>query len=414
MNKRTTIICLIYFILSCSDREPLNPLDPNNPYTGGKPTGLKLLPIQNTVKILWSPVDVNDLTLYAVYKGTTGSEMFKLWDVSPDSTFFLDTNVSFYETYTYAIEAHTETYSSVRSDTVQITVGPFNIYAADFWNSSIRMISWDGNHLITTKYVASPRQISLRKIDNRFWVANYYDRSLLLISTDLVDITSVVLPDHPLDLDMNQDQGIAYVATRDGLIISVDMENEIFSERSLGLKLNWDTQSSFDHVNRGLWLTIPDSGMVLYIPIENETSTIKYFEGFNYPSAVAAHDNGWVADRTGLHQIKPDGEIETIVTNIMVTDVSIDTLNRFCFYTGYNSNADSWIAGRINLNTLAHEIMLDDTYPYLYNIFSIPREGKAEFLVQQSYFWKIFRFNDDGTPMGELDGFNGRIAFQIY
>jgi hypothetical protein len=154
--------------------------------------------------------------------------------------------------------------------------------------------------------------------------------------------------------------------------------------------------------------------MVLYIPIENETSTIKYFEGFNYPSAVAAHDNGWVADRTGLHQINPDGEIETIVTNTMVTDVSIDTLNRFCFYTGYNSSADSWIAGRINLNTLAHEIMLDDTYPYLYNIFSIPREGKAEFLVQQSYFWKIFRFNDDGTPMGELDGFNGRIAFQIY
>ena len=58
-------------------------------------------------------------------KETTGSEMFKLWDVSPDSTFFLDTNVSFYETYTYAIEAHTETYSSVRSDTVSDYSGPF-------------------------------------------------------------------------------------------------------------------------------------------------------------------------------------------------------------------------------------------------------------------------------------------------
>ena len=98
----------------------------------------------------------------------------------------------------------------------------------------------------------------------------------------------------------------------------------------------------------------------------------------------------------------------------MVTDVSIDTLNNYCFYTGYRSNDDSWIAGRINLNTLAHEIMLDDAYPYLYNIFSIPTEGRSGFLVQQSYFWKIFRFNDDGTPMGELDGFNGRIAFQIY
>ena len=414
MNKRRIITYLICFILSCSDREPLNPLDPNNPYTAGKPTGLKLLPIQSTVKIIWNPVDVNDLTFYAVYKGSAGSEMFKQWKVSSDSTYILDTNVSFYETYTYAIEAHVETYSSVRSDTVQITVGPFNIYVADFWSNSIRMISWDGNHLITTRPVTSPRKISLRQIDNRFWVANYYDRSLLLMSTDLVDITSVALPDHPLDLDMNQDQGTAYVVTRDGLILSVDMENEIISERSIGLKLNWDTQSSFDQVNRGLWLTIPDSGMVLYIPMESEASTIKYFKGLNYPSAIAAHNNGWVADRSGLRQINPDGEIQTIVTNTMVTDVSIDTLNNYCFYTGYSSKDDSWIAGRINLITLAHEIMLDDTYPYLYNIFSIPREGKSEFLVQQSYFWKIFRFNDDGTPMGELDGFNGRIAFQIY
>ena len=104
MNKRRTAICLIWFLLSCSDRKPLNPLDPNNPYTAGKPTGLKLLPIQNTVKIIWNPVDVNDLIFYAVYKGSAGSEMFKRWEVSPDSTFILDTNVSFYETYTYAID----------------------------------------------------------------------------------------------------------------------------------------------------------------------------------------------------------------------------------------------------------------------------------------------------------------------
>ena len=50
----------------------------------------------------------------------------------------------------------------------------------------------------------------------------------------------------------------------------------------------------------------------------------------------------------------------------------------------------------------------------IYTIYFPFREDKAEFLVQQSYFWKIFRFNDDGTPIGELDGFNGRIAFQIY
>ena len=227
----TTSITLTYLILSCSDRKPLNPLDPNNPYTGGKPTGLSLIPVQNTVNVLWDPVDINDLTFYVIYRGTLESDMVKLGEVVPDSTSFLDTSVSFYETYTYALEVHTETDISSRSDTVQVTVGPFNIYVADFWDNSVRMISWDCNHLITTRYVSSPRKISLRRIDNRFCVADYYDRSLLLISTDLIDIESVPLPDYPLDLDVNQDQGMVHVATRDGMIVTVNVNNDIVAER---------------------------------------------------------------------------------------------------------------------------------------------------------------------------------------
>ena len=125
--------------------------------------------------------------------------MIKLKDVAPGSTSFLDTTVSLYETYTYAIEVKMENYISDRSDTVQVTIGPFNIYAADFWDNSIRIISWDGNHLITTSYVSSPRSMSLRRTDNRFCVADYYDRSLLLITTDLLEIESIPLPDYPLD-----------------------------------------------------------------------------------------------------------------------------------------------------------------------------------------------------------------------
>jgi len=400
--------------LSCSDREPLNPLDPNNPYTGGRPTGLSLVPVQNTVQVLWNPVDINDLTFYVIYRGTLESDMVKLGEVAPGSTSFLDTSVSFYETYTYALEVHTETDISARSDTVQVTVGPFNIYVADFWDNSVRMISWDGNHLITTRYVSSPRQISLRRIDNRFCVADYYDRSLLLISTDLVDIESVALPGYPLDLDVNQDQGMVHVATRDGLIVSVNVNNDIVAERSLGLSLNWDTQLSFDHVNNGSWLTIPDSGAVMYVPVDSGFKSIKYIEGFKYPSAVTAHGYGWVADTTGLYRINTDGEIDTIITNTMVTDAAIDTVNWFCFYTGYKYGTDSWVSGRVSMETLVNEIILDDAYPYLYNIFPIPSDNGAEFLVQQSYIWKILRFSENGTLMGEVDGYNGRITFQVY
>ena len=57
-----------FIFLGCSNREPLNPLDPNNPFTGGKPTGLSLIPIQNTVQILWDPIDLIDINNYTIYR----------------------------------------------------------------------------------------------------------------------------------------------------------------------------------------------------------------------------------------------------------------------------------------------------------------------------------------------------------
>ena len=205
----------------------MNPLDPNNPFTDGRPTGLSLIPIQNTVQILWDSIDLSDISNYTIYRGILGSEMIKLKEVASGSTSFLDTTVSLYETCTYAFEVMMDNYISDRSDTVQVTIGPFNIYAADFWDNSIRIVSWDGNHLITTRYVSSPRSMTLRRTDKRFCVADYYDRSLLLITADLLEIESISLPDYPLDLDLDQDQGMVYVATRDGSIVKIDNNNDI-------------------------------------------------------------------------------------------------------------------------------------------------------------------------------------------
>ena len=411
-NIKTITLGII--LIGCSNREPLNPLDPNNPFTDGRPTGLSLIPIQNTVQILWDSIDLSDISNYTIYRGILGSEMIKLKEVASGSTSFLDTTVSLYETYTYAIEVKMENYISDRSDTVQVTIGPFNIYAADFWDNSIRIVSWDGNHLITTKYVSSPRSMSLRRTDKRFCVADYYDRSLLLITADLLEIESIPLPDYPLDLDLDQDQGMVYVATRDGYIVKIDKNNDIILDNSLGTGLVWDTQVSFDHLNKGLWVTIPDSGTVIFYPVDNGTTDIKYFGGFKYPSAVSAHGHGWVADSMGLYRITTDGDIESILTNTMVTDAAIDTINLFCFYTGYDYSTSSWIAGRVSLETLVNETILDNAYPYLYNIFPIPSDNGAEFLLQQSYTWKILRVSENGSLIGDQYGYNGRISFQVY
>ena len=196
---------LSILLLSCSDREPLNPLDPDNPNTEGKPTGLHLLPIQKAVQVTWNPVDVTSLVHYSVFRENTRGTSTLLANVSAESTSFLDTTVNYYESYTYRIQVRTETYTSPLSDSAAITMGPYSIYIADFWDSSIRVVSWDGNYTIASYPVFSPRDICLRTVDNRFCIADYYDKKLRLLTPDLKDMKSVDLPDYPLDLDVDQD-----------------------------------------------------------------------------------------------------------------------------------------------------------------------------------------------------------------
>ena len=56
MNKVILSYALMLFLLSCSKRDRLNPLDVENPITGGKPTGLELVPIRDIVEISWNEI----------------------------------------------------------------------------------------------------------------------------------------------------------------------------------------------------------------------------------------------------------------------------------------------------------------------------------------------------------------------
>ena len=105
--------------------------------------------------------------------------------LSADSTEYSDSAVSYYQNYTYAVQAVTDYMVSPLSDTISVTIGPYSIYVVDFYDNSVRILSWDGSYLIKSKSVSSPRAIQYRKSDNRFMVADYYDKAVLLLSADL-------------------------------------------------------------------------------------------------------------------------------------------------------------------------------------------------------------------------------------
>jgi len=414
MNRVILSFTLTLFLFSCSKRDRLNPLDVENPITGGKPTGLELVPIRDIVGISWNEININDLSAYIIYKSVNNAGLIEYATVSGFTTEYSDSAVSYYQNYTYAVQAETDYMVSPLSDTVSVTVGPYSIYVADFYDNSVRILSWDGSYLIKSKSVSSPRAIQYRKSDNRFMVADYYDKAVLLVSTDLNETEYIDIGDYPLDLDVNQLTNRIHVLTRNGYIMKLDEEGEKIETLNAGMLFGWDAEISSDPISDGLWISNPDSGIVWFSPHNIGEKNVIRFSGLDSPSSLSSFGGCWVATHAGIVHLSPSGDSEILEPDIYVTDVEIDTMSKKCFYVGKDLAKNSWVAGKIDLETKFNTILLDSAYHYLHQIYPFPGETGTEFLIQESATWTLIRFDENGNKLGEMENFNSWLDFQIY
>ena len=74
------------------------------------------------------------------------------------------------------------------------------------------------------------------------------------------------------------------------------------------------------------------------------------------------------------------------------------------------------LATESGFNLKAHDVT--DILRYLFQVRGCPTyirsDNGAEFLLQQSYTWKILRVSENGSLIGDQYGYNGRISFQVY
>ena len=414
MNRVILSFTLTLFLFSCSKRDRLNPLDVENPITGGKPTGLELVPIRDIVGISWNEININDLSAYIIYKSVNNAGLIEYATVSGFTTEYSDSAVSYYQNYTYAVQAETDYMVSPLSDTVSVTVGPYSIYVADFHDNSVRILSWDGSYLIKSKSVSSPRAIQYRKSDNRFMVADYFNKAVLLVSTDLNETEYIDIGDYPLDLDVNQLTNRIHVLTRNGYIMKLDEEGEKIETLNAGMPFGWDAEISSDPISDGLWISNPDSGIVWFSPHNIGEKNVIRFSGLDSPSSLSSFGGCWVATHAGIVHLSPSGDSEILEPDIYVTDVEIDTMSKKCFYVGKDLAKNSWVAGKIDLETKFNTILLDSAYHYLHQIYPFPGETGTEFLIQESATWTLIRFDENGNKLGEMENFNSWLDFQIY
>jgi sugar lactone lactonase YvrE len=157
---------------ACSDRPRSNPLDPENPYTEGKPTGLSAYSEKHTVTLYWDKIGLKDLTSYGVYRRGDGeTRPVLLRHISADSNRIHDKGLPYDSPVTYWITSVAGDYESPLSDSVSITPGPRTYWVVDYYVSSLTRLSYDAVHTIFTNYYDIwPIDVDLDTLNGSAWL----------------------------------------------------------------------------------------------------------------------------------------------------------------------------------------------------------------------------------------------------
>jgi DNA-binding beta-propeller fold protein YncE len=136
-------------LAGCSDRSRLNPLDPKNPNTQGRPTGLNVISMRDTVMLRWDRLEVRDLSGFQIYRQLQGQTSFSpIAQTLPGIFSYRDLPATFDTTRSYRISALAPNFESPLSDEVKITPGPTVSWVADGRNGDLIKLTHDGMHEI--------------------------------------------------------------------------------------------------------------------------------------------------------------------------------------------------------------------------------------------------------------------------
>ncbi|RKY53556.1 MAG: hypothetical protein DRP89_06025 [Candidatus Neomarinimicrobiota bacterium] len=412
-NLILVFICL--FLISCSDREHANPFDPENPDTKGAPTGVSVISNRDSVFLRWNPMEVNDLLYYLVYRMTGEGDLATYDTVNVSERTFLDTTVVFDTKYSYAVQANTVFNKGTLSDTVSIIPGPYNFWIADFYNYSVKRITYDGVHVIKSDYFTSPIAIEADPQRNQFLIADYWNKCIYIIDKNFLELLTIDLEDRPVDIAVNSSKGEFYVLFLEhNQLVTYSISGRKFETINLPFDVSFYTYLTYDSVASNVWISGNGADSVFQFVLENSTSVLKVHSGIVNPGKIYADPitgGCWIASDSGIVRISDSGVRQIYKTNYYIADLSINPKNGDCYYTGYTLENGFWETGYISDQGSVK--ILGNDYPYLSEIQVVPGEGAQGFIVAQKGTWRIIRFDSTGTEIGELGSFDARLDFAL-
>ncbi|MBN1481160.1 hypothetical protein EH223_01725 [candidate division KSB1 bacterium] len=401
---------LLMMLVSCSDRARLNPLDPNNPYSQGAPTGVRLFSQRNTVTLLWSPMPVNDLEHYIIYRSAEQGGLARYDSIPANVTQYTDNNVTYDKQYTYAIQAQTKYDESRLSETLSIVPGAYDIVVADYYSQRLIKITYDGNRMFEFYDGYTPTDLAI--FDHRIYFTNLWDNSLKYIDQS-GDVHSFSLGEAPVDFAFDRNNRFIYILARDNnslFILSVD--GEFRGKVTLDADIHFYSACSYDPVLDCLWITDESFHKIYRFDPASDALTL-IAENIRGPEEFiidSANGGGWIASLNGIIHVRSDNSVERLLPNHYIYDISRDESSGLLYYSGYSTENNSWEIGYVSETTYT---VLHTSYAYIYKIKIVPETIGTGLALIDGYNAEIIRLNARGQEIGRRAGIYGVTGIEL-
>ena len=174
ISRHASLLAALVFMLlaSCTERPRLNPIDPQNPATGGKPTGLRVIAELDTIQLSWNALAIRDLSGYNVYRQLAHESSFTLiGQTSAPTASFRDVSKRFNLAHNYYVTARVNDLETAPSDEVTVTPGPTIAWVADADSRAVIKLTHDGAHeILRSRAFVSPYRLKVDSKRGVIWV----------------------------------------------------------------------------------------------------------------------------------------------------------------------------------------------------------------------------------------------------
>ncbi len=400
--SRIALVALVVTVAGCSRRQRLNPLDPANPETGGRPGGLSVFSLDHDVTLAWEVFDFEGIDGFNLYRKIEGEDDFrKIAFLPPDENGYTDKECNFDITLSYRISVVSGDYESPFSDSVWITPGPHTYWILDYYGSSVSRWTYDALHLISYKGMDLwPEAMALDTRTQTVWVLFYQDY-LLRLSYDgeyLNWISGLRRPDR---IGFNTSNGTVWVSNEEG--------TQLKWYSTSGLEMG--SLSGFGKISdiacpgniSGCW--IADSRKKTLSWYRSSGQLGQQFEtAYCSPRHMAhfiAESWMWIADSLNLYRISTNGEVlSSYETDRPVVDMDVDIRGNCWVLVNH---ADTGEGSVYKISPSGEELVRKDAFRYALSVAAV--EHNHGCLVADTGNGRIVRLSEEGDILTILDGF---------